>query len=250
MAVRVDEQAPVIGICAAWDRAAWSFWNQDAALVAGSYLDVVLRGGGLPLVLPPIELGPAAERTLLERIDGLLLIGGSDLDPASYGEAPAPRLEATSALRDAFELALVRGAIARDLPVLGICRGLQILNVATGGTLEQDLAGAGFGEHRPAPGRLDEPTFHAIEVEPESLLAAGPEPAALSVNSHHHQGVARLGEGARVIARSPDGVVEALEWPDREHVLGVQWHPEALELDTTVSAFVAAAEVARTQEVG
>lgn len=233
---------PLIGICAAWDRAAWSFWDQDAALVAGTYLDTVRRAGGLPILLAPEPLAAADVESLIARVDGLLLIGGADLDPACYGQEPTARTEATFPLRDEFELALVRAAFAHDLPVLGICRGLQILNVATGGTLHQHLADAGFGEHRAAPGKLDESTHHQVEVEPASLLAvaagAGPE----VVNSHHHQGIDRVGEGGRVVARSlPDQVVEAVEWPQQRHALGVQWHPEALELDTTVAGLVAAA---------
>jgi len=222
---------PAIGICAAWDRAAWSFWDQDAALVAGTYLDRVRRAGGLPLPLAPEPLDEADVEALLARVEGLLLIGGADLDPASYGATATARTEATSPLRDEFELALVRAAFARDLPVLGICRGLQIMNVATGGTLHQHLTDAGFAEHRPLPGSLGEPTLHQVEGERGTL----------TVNSHHHQGVDRVGEGARVVARSlPDGLVEALEWPARRHARGVQWHPEALELDTTIAGLVAA----------
>lgn len=233
---------PLIGICAAWDRAAWGFWDQDAALVAGTYLEAVRRAGGLPVVLAPEELSPAEAAALCERVDALLLIGGADLDPASYGAVATSRTEATTPLRDAFELALVRAAFAADAPVLGICRGLQIMNVATGGTLHQHLADAGFGEHRARPGSLGEETHHRVAVEPGSLLAAevgaGPE----VVNSHHHQGVDRVGEGGRVVAVSvPDGVIEAIEWTGMRHALAVQWHPEALELDTTIAGLVAAA---------
>lgn len=233
---------PLIGICAAWDRAAWSFWDEDAALVSGNYLGAVRRAGGLPVLLAPEPLEEADVEALVARVDALLLIGGADLDPASYGQAATARTEATFPLRDEFELALVRAATARDLPVLGICRGLQVLNVAAGGTLHQHLADAGYGEHRALPGSLGEATHHAVAVEPGSLLAtevgAGPE----IVNSHHHQGVDRVGDGGRVVAVSvPDGVVEAIEWPALRHALGVQWHPEALELDTTVAGLVAAA---------
>ncbi len=233
---------PLIGICAAWDRAAWSFWDQDAALVAGSYLGAVRRAGGLPVLLAPEPLDDRDVEALSTRVDGLLLIGGADLDPACYGQAATARTEATFALRDEFELALVRAAFARDLPVLGICRGLQIMNVAAGGTLHQHLADAGFGEHRAVPGSLGEPTHHAVAVEPTSLLATEVGPGPEVVNSHHHQGVDRVGEGGRVVAVSvPDGVVEAIAGEGMRHALGVQWHPEALELDTTVDGLVAAA---------
>jgi putative glutamine amidotransferase len=235
---------PTIGVCAAWDVASWSFWNQRAALIPEGYLRVVRRAGGLTVGLVPVELASAETAALLDRVDGLLLIGGSDLDPASYGAEAAPQLEGTAPLRDRFEITLVRAAFEVGLPVLGICRGLQVLNVASGGSLHQDLAAVGFGEHRPAPGRLDGPTMHGVEVEPEGLLSRIDPAPQWTVNSHHHQGVDRVGEGGRVLARSlPDGVVEAIEWPAQHHALGVQWHPEALELDKTVAAFVAAARL-------
>jgi putative glutamine amidotransferase len=145
-------------------------------------------------------------------------------------------------VRDRFELALVREALEGDIPVLGICRGLQILNAAAGGTLHQHLTDEGFAEHRPAPGRLDDPTQHEVEVEPESIVARGARSLRQTVNSHHHQGIARLGDGGRVTARSiPDGVVEAVEWPSQRYAVGVQWHPEAMELSTTIAGFVEAA---------
>lgn len=235
---------PLIGVCAAWDRAAWSFWNQDAALVAGSYLEAVRRGGGLPVALIPEPLADADVAAILGRIDGLLLIGGADLDPGCYGQAATARTEATFPGRDEFELALARAAFDRDLPVLGICRGLQILNVAAGGDLCQHLADAGFAEHRPLPGSLDERTFHEVELEPASLLASAGR-GAITVNSHHHQGVDQVGGGGWVVARSlPDGAIEAIEWPHLRYALGVQWHPEALELDATVADLLAAARTA------
>lgn len=233
---------PLIGICAARERAAWSFWDQDAALVAGTYLDAVRRGGGLPVLLAPEALSAVEADALTGRVDGLLLIGGADLDPACYGQERTSRTEATYLRRDEFELALARAAFAADLPVLGICRGLQILNVATGGSLHQHLGDAGFGEHRPLPGSLGEETFHEVELEPGSLLARAAGAVRETVNSHHHQGIDAVGEGGRVVARSlPDGVVEGIEWPHLDHALGVQWHPEAMELDATVADLVAAA---------
>jgi putative glutamine amidotransferase len=233
---------PVIGICAASERAAWSFWDQDAALVAGTYLDCVRRAGGLPLLFAPEAVSESDVQSLIARVDGLLLIGGADLDPASYGQAPTAWTEATYPLRDEFELALVRAAFARDLPVLGICRGLQVMNVATGGTLHQHLTDAGFAEHRALPGSLGEPTMHALAVEPGSLPAAA-APVPGMVNSHHHQGIDRVGEGGEVVARSlPDQLVEAVRWPAHRYALGVQWHPEALELDATIAGLVVAAD--------
>jgi putative glutamine amidotransferase len=232
---------PLIGVCAAWERAAWSFWNQPAAVVAGTYLDAVRRAGGTPVVLAPEPLEDAEVESYGAWLDGLLLIGGADLDPVSYGQPAAERTEATVPLRDEFELALARAAFAWDLPVLGICRGLQILDVATGGTLHQHVTDAGYAEHRPVPGSLGEPTFHAVEVDPGTSLAANGR-RRITVNSHHHQGIDRVGEGGRVVARSlPDQLVEAVEWPQMRYALGVQWHPEELELDTTIAGLVEAA---------
>jgi putative glutamine amidotransferase len=233
---------PVIGICAALEPARWSFWDEDAVLVADRYAKAVRAGGGIPVALVPEELDELDVRTLVDRIDGLLLIGGTDVDPMTYGASRSPRTEATSPLRDRHELALVWEALEQDVPVLGICRGLQLLNVAFGGTLCQHLADEGYGEHRPVPGCLEEPSEHEIEVEPGSVLATTLGSLRPRVNSHHHQGIARVGKGAHVAARSvPDGVVEALEWPRQRYVLGVQWHPEAMELSTTIAGFVAAA---------
>lgn len=232
---------PLIGVCAAWERAAWSFWDQQAAVVAGTYLDAVRRAGGTPVVLAPEPLAEAQIESHRAWLDGLLLIGGADIDPACYGQPAAERTEATFPLRDEFEIALARAALDWDLPVLGICRGLQALNVATGGTLHQHLTDAGFAEHRPVPGSLGEPTYHAVEVEPGTSLAANGQRQVV-VNSHHHQGVDRVGEGGSVVARSlPDDLVEAVEWPQMRYALGVQWHPEELELDMTIADLVAAA---------
>lgn len=237
---------PCIGICAARERARWSFWEQDAVLVAGTYVDAAARAGGLPLGLVSEEgLTPLEAGTLVDRIEGLLLIGGADVDPGSYGASHTPRTERTVQMRDRFELALVREALARDIPVLGICRGLQILNVATGGTLYQHLADEGFGEHRPAPGRLDRATAHRVEVTP-GTLAAGAGSLRGTVNSHHHQGIARIGDGGCVTVRSLDGAIEAMEWPSYRYALGVQWHPEALERSTTIADFVDAAALSAT----
>jgi putative glutamine amidotransferase len=242
MTAAVTAARPFIGICAASEPARWSFWEQDAALVADTYLEKVRHAGGLPLVLVPDDLGPADVEALIDRVDGLLLIGGADVDPEVYGEAASPRTERTVPVRDRFELALVREALNRDVPVLGVCRGLQILNVAAGGTLHQHLTDEGFAEHRRAPGRLDEPTHHEVELDPGTLVASAAGALRQTVNSHHHQGVAVVGDGGRVTARSvPDGVVEAIEWPAQRYAVGVQWHPEAMELSTTIAGFVDAA---------
>jgi putative glutamine amidotransferase len=233
---------PTIGICAAWDVAAWGFWKQPAAIVADGYVTAVRRAGGLPLALIPIELEPGEADALVDRIDGLLLIGGSDLDPRSYGAEESADLEQTCGFRDRFELALTRCAYERDVPILGICRGLQILNVMTGGSIKQHLEVTEGSNHRPAPGHLDERTHHGVTVVGDSQLREGLGDDTWRVNSHHHQCVADLGAGARVIARADgDAVIEAAEWPERRHVVGVQWHPEALASDRMVARLVEAA---------
>ncbi|ORV88590.1 gamma-glutamyl-gamma-aminobutyrate hydrolase family protein [Mycolicibacterium iranicum] len=241
---------PIIGICAAYENAAWSFWNQPAAIVSSTYLNKVREAGGLAIGLIPDPSVVADPRLLLDRIDGLLLIGGADLEPGTYGQTKTDRTEGTAPARDAFEIALAAEALAMDLPVLGICRGLQILNVAAGGTLHQHLLDEGYEEHRRSPGRLDHPTYHDVVVTPGTLAASITGAGTSHVNSHHHQGIARIGDGASVTARSlPDDLPEALEWRGCRYVLGVQWHPEAVELEHALTDFVAAAAASRREHL-
>ncbi len=232
----------MIGICTALERAAWSVWQQPAALLALSYLEAVQRAGGLALMLPPDEQLVADPEQALELIDGLLLAGGADIDPASYGQPAHPETVETTRERDAFEIALVRGAIVRDLPVLGICRGMQLINVALGGTLLQHLPERlGHGEHRRVLGSF-EGAEHDVRLLEGSLAAHAAGEVAHVTRSHHHQGVDRLGEGLTVSGFSAlDELPEAIELDDRRFVLGVQWHPEADPESTVVGAFVAAA---------
>ena len=190
------------------------------------YVRSVERAGALPLVLPTLE--PEHAEALLDRLDGLVLSGGVDVDPALYGRPRHPKLGHVDRERDEFELALTRHALRRDLPLLAICRGQQVLNVATGGTLIQDIPSEleGAVTHA-APGRRTRRS-HAVEVIGGSklgeILGAGP----LSVNSFHHQAIDRLGDGLVVTGRCPeDGVIEAVEMKDRSFVLAVQWHPES-----------------------
>ena len=191
------------------------------------YVRSVETAGGLPVIFAPGRPEDAAE--VLDRVDGLLLTGGADLDPRNYGEAPHPKLGRTFDERDAFELALCREALRRDLPLLAICRGHQVLNVATGGTLVQDIPSqiAGAGVHDPDVERWE--TSHEVEILPATRLREILGTERVAVNSFHHQSVKRLGGDLVLSARSPDGVVEGIEMPreTRRFVVGVQWHPES-----------------------
>ena len=208
------------------------------------YARAVEAAGGLPVVLPPID--PGAVDALLGRLSGLCLPGGPDLHPQWYGDAPHPELGPTEPELDAFELALARRADALGMPILAICRGAQLLNVARGGTLHQHLPG------RPVPlevaHRQAEPperASHPVEVEGGSLLALWSGAGRLEVTSFLLQAVRRLGADLRAVAWAPDGVVEAIEAPDRPFMLGVQWHAEGLvgrpEQEALFRAFVEAA---------
>ena len=233
---------PVIGICAALERARWSVWDQPAALVPIGYIASVQQSGGLALPLAPDEHSVGEPEEVLELIDGLMLAGGADIDPSSYGEPAHPETHDTVPERDAFEIALTRAAIEADMPVLGICRGMQLINVALGGTLVQHLPDlVGHGDHRRVVGSF-EGAEHDVMLIEGSLAASSARELALVTKSHHHQGVDRLGEGLVVSGISDlDELPEAIELPDRRFVLGVQWHPEADPESPVVSALVQAA---------
>ena len=190
-----------------------------------AYAEAVATAGALPLPLTH-ELGRVEE--LLDLCDGLVVTGGAfDIPPELYGEARRPACGPARPERTAFELALVRLALARDVPLLGVCGGMQLLAVACGGTLHQDLAAdLGLGGHEQPPPR-DAPS-HAVQVEARTVLAGLVGPGPLQVNSTHHQAVREPGRGVTVSARAPDGVIEAIELVGRRFALGVQWHPEAL----------------------
>jgi len=223
-----------MGICTALERAHWGVWETLADVSPRSYSVAVQRAGGLALLLPPDDASAESPDQLLDLLDGLVLAGGSDLDPASYGARPHEQTGATSPERDRFELALAHGAIERDLPVLGVCRGMEVLNVAYGGTLEQHLGAV--DRHRHTPGAFSD---HEVRLEPGSLAARAVGAERTAVKSHHHQGLDELGEGLAVTGRSlPDGLVEAVEDPERRHVLGVLWHPEEDERSRVLGTLV------------
>lgn len=229
-----------IGICAAVERARWSHWDDEVALTPLSYVRAVQAAGGVPLVLPPDDAVAEEPDALLDRLDGLMLAGGADVDPASYGATPHPATGATRPERDRFELGLAHRAIERGIPVLGICRGGQLLNVACGGTLHQHLPEVvGDDRHLETPGTFSE---HEVELEPGSLVARAAGATRISVKSHHHQGVDEVGEGLTATGHAlPDGLPEALESTDHDFALAVLWHPEVDQRSKIIGALVGAA---------
>lgn len=231
--IRPNEHVPRIGLTTYRERAAWGAWDLPAHLLPARYAEGIQQAGGAAVLLPP---GPAdTVPAVLAGVHGLLISGGVDVDPAHYG---APRAEATQAPRpdrDAWELALVTGALAIDLPVLAVCRGMQVLNVALGGDLVQDLPGAiGSDAHRPMVGIHGR---HVVATAASSRLAAVLGERA-EVATYHHQAVGRLGTDLTATAWADDGVVEAVELAGRSWVLGVQWHPEVSDGAALFGAFV------------
>jgi putative glutamine amidotransferase len=228
--------APVIGLTAYCEDARWAYWHRPAVLLPANYAEQVAAAGGIPLLLPPLP-GVAGA---VDRIDGLLLTGGGDIDPHRYGAEPHPRTTRVSGPRDAAELELLDAAAAAGTPVLGVCRGMQLVNVARGGTLRQHLPdGAG---HAPAPGTFGS---HPVKVAAGTRLAAilGADGSGVDVPTAHHQAVDRLGDGLVATAWAADGVIEAVE-PSAEgdpFLLAVQWHPEAGTDPRLIGALVAAA---------
>jgi putative glutamine amidotransferase len=214
-------------------------WTETAAMVPLTYVSAIARAGARPLLLAPTPADLADPSELLDLLDGVLVTGGADLDASTYGEPAHPATEATSADRDAFELLLVRHAAERDLPCLGICRGMQVVNVAYGGALEQHLPDRLADDvHRGADGDF---SSHQVEVEAGSLAALATGATEVAVRSYHHQGVARVGDGLSVTARAAgDGTTEAVEDAGRRFMLGVLWHPEEDEADRLITAFVEA----------
>jgi putative glutamine amidotransferase len=243
---------PKIGICTALERAQWSVWDQQAVLLPLNYVEAVQRAGAMALLLPPDPRLTENPGEALDAIDGLLLAGGADIDPASYGEQRHAETFGTVPARDAFEIALVRAAIERGMPVLGICRGMQLINVAFGGTLLQHLPELmGHHEHCREPGSFDN-ADHQVRLLEGSLAASAAGETEHATKSHHHQGVDRVGEGLRVTGYSTiDELPEAIELdapavggPDgvpSPFLLGVQWHPEADGTSRVVGELIRAA---------
>ena len=220
MSDRSSVTRPLIGITSYTEEVRWGVWTEDAAVVPLVYVRAVEHAGGRALVVPPFEEG--LDETL-GALDGIIFSGGGDLDPGLYDADPHPETDAPRAARDAAELATLKAALDRDMPVLAICRGSQVLNVARGGDLVQHLPDeVGHERHKHQPGEFSD---HDVKVAPESKLGSLLGEHA-PVKSHHHQGFGRIGEGLREVAWAEDGVVEGLEDPEKRFALGVLWHPE------------------------
>ncbi len=227
---------PLIGITATVEQARYGVWDRPVTLLPQPYVDAVHRAGGRAVLLPP---SPDGTDVLLSRLDGLLLSGGVDIDPSRYGAERDPRTQPPQPERDEGELAVLHAAVEADLPVLGICRGMQLMCVAAGGSLIQDLPGAiGSGAHRGAVGVYVE---HPVRTVAGSRLAAVVG-ESLSVPSYHHQGVADAG-GLTVTAHADDGTVEGVDLPGATFALGVLWHPEVGSDPRLFEALVAAASL-------
>jgi putative glutamine amidotransferase len=239
---------PVIGISSYQQQARWGNWDDQAILLPRRYVDKVVQAGGLPVLLPPAEGGAA----VLPRLDALILSGGSDVEPSRYGAAAHPAAGPFNAERDSAELELCRHALATGLPVLGICRGLQVINVALGGTLHQHLPDlVGNDSHSP---ELAGYGPHKVSVAPSTQLAAILGRSEAAVPTHHHQAIDRLGAGLVATAWTDDGVIEAVEFDQAADVghtapfmIAVQWHPEAGDDLSLFTALVAAAGAFRTR---
>ncbi|OJZ67345.1 gamma-glutamyl-gamma-aminobutyrate hydrolase [Mycobacterium paraffinicum] len=212
-----------MGLTSYLERVRTGIWDMPAGYLPADYFQGVVMAGGAAVLLPPQPAEPQTVGSILDGLHALVITGGYDLDPAGYGQRPHPSTDRPRADRDAWEFALLRGALDRGLPVLGICRGAQVLNVALGGTLHQHLPDVlGHDGHRAGNGVF---TKLPVRTVAGSRLAAlvGESTAALC---YHHQAIDKVGEGLVVSARDSDGVVEALELPGDSFVLAVQWHPE------------------------
>jgi putative glutamine amidotransferase len=233
---------PLVGITTYVEPASWGHWQLDAALIPYDYVRAVERAGARALLIPPSEDG--IEETL-DALDGIVFSGGNDVDPETYGAEAHAETNGLRPERDRGELALLQAALARDMPVLAVCRGFQILNVARGGDLEQHLPEVvGSEQHREVSGTFSE---HGVRIEDDSRLGSVLGDEHAPVKSHHHQGVGRIGEGLREVAWADDGTVEGLEDPERRFAVGVLWHPEAGDDARLFEALVAEADAYRKE---
>ncbi|HEY7266868.1 MAG TPA: gamma-glutamyl-gamma-aminobutyrate hydrolase family protein [Solirubrobacterales bacterium] len=232
---------PLIGVCAAIEPASYGAWKDEpATLLPLSYSRAIHGAGGMMAMLPPDRVAEEDPGELLDRIDALVLGGGADIDPGAQGVEAHAETVGTNPDRDRFEIALALAALDRGMPLLGVCRGMQVLNVACGGTIDQHIPERlGHDRHRPVPGSWAE---HDVRIEPGSLAAAAAGAESLTVKSHHHQGVDRIAERLSASAwATDDDSVEAIESGDGGFVLGVLWHPEEDPSDGVIPSLVSRA---------
>lgn len=230
-----EEPRPVIGLTTYLDRAKFGVWDTPAGLLPARYLDGITGAGGIAVLLPPQPVDAAVAARVLDGVDALVITGGRDLDPAGYGQAPHTETDRPDTARDTWESALLAEALRRRMPVLGICRGAQVLNVALGGTLHQHLPDViGHSGHRAGDGVF---TPKQVQTVAGTRLAGLLGPGS-RVQCYHHQAIAEVGAKLVVSARDDDGVIEAIELPGEDFVLAVQWHPEE-SLDDDLRLFTA-----------
>ncbi|NUR83821.1 MAG: gamma-glutamyl-gamma-aminobutyrate hydrolase family protein [Nonomuraea sp.] len=211
---------PLIGISCYVETARFTVWEMQASLIPHTYVTQVERAGGQPVVIPPVgEPGG-----VVDRLDGLILAGGGDLDPASYGQSPGDHTGYIRDFRDEAEFSLLRAALERRIPLLGICRGMQVLNVALGGSLHQHVPDVvGHPGHSPAPAVYGDLPVHPVAgTHLAAILGEGP----VDAQHYHHQSIDRLASGLTISARAEDGIIEAVDVDDHPFALAVQWHPE------------------------
>jgi putative glutamine amidotransferase len=239
--------SPVLGLTTYLEQAQTGIWDVRAGFLPHIYLEGVTLARGIAVLLPPQPVSDEIAVEVLDRLDGLVITGGKDVDPARYGQAPHPQTDEPRHDRDAWEFALLAGALRRGLPVLGICRGAQVLNVALGGTLHQHLPDiVGHSRHQTGNAVFSTSRVH---IEPGTRLAALIGEYS-DEQCYHHQAIAELGDGLIVSARDSDGVIEAVELPGETFVLAVQWHPEERLSDLRLfAAVVEAAKVYAKERV-